>query len=112
MLRLVRSSHKLNFIIALIQTEVSLLLERVTFFVRAKKVTQKTRPERSCFACPQPSPLPRVVLTRIPARQDSIGLPWPIDPTSEAGFGELTGSHAVPSGDKGPLEACRGIRLW
>jgi len=37
---------------------VSLLLERVTFFVRAKKVTQKTRPGRSCFACPQPSSLP------------------------------------------------------
>ena len=76
---------------------------RVTFFARAKKVTKETRPERSCFAYPQPSSLPRVVLTRIPARQDSIDRPWSIDPTSEAVFGELTGTHAVPSGDKGPL---------
>ena len=29
-------------------------------------------------------PCQRVVLTRIPARQDSIDLPWSIDPTSEA----------------------------
>ena len=27
----------------------------------------------------------------IRARRDSIGRPWPIDPTSEAGFGELKG---------------------
>jgi hypothetical protein len=27
-------------------------------FVRAKKVTQKTRPGRSCYAYPQPSSLP------------------------------------------------------
>jgi len=32
----------------------------------------------------------RVVLTRIPARQDSIDLPWSIDPISEAvRFGRL-----------------------
>ena len=33
----------------------------------------------------------RVVLTRTPARQDSIDRPWSIDPTSEAVFGELDG---------------------
>ena len=43
---------------------------------------------------------PRVVLTRIPARQDSIDRPWSTDPISEAvhfgwlrtGFGELKGA--------------------
>ena len=29
-------------------------------------------------------------------RRDSIGLPWPIDPTSEAVFGELTGDGPFP----------------
>jgi hypothetical protein len=38
----------------------------------------------------------RVVLTRIPARQDSIDPPWSIDPTSEAGFGELDGRNSFP----------------
>ena len=32
----------------------------------------------------------------IRARRDSIGLPWPIDPTSEAVFGELDGSNPLP----------------
>jgi hypothetical protein len=46
----------------------------------------------------------RVVLTRIPARQDSIDRPWSIVPTSEAvhfgwlrtGFGELNGRNSFP----------------
>ena len=38
----------------------------------------------------------RVVLTRIHARQDSIDHPWPIDPTSEAVFGELNGEQFLP----------------
>ena len=38
----------------------------------------------------------RVVLTRIHARQDSIDLPWSIDPTSEAVFGELDGEQFLP----------------
>jgi hypothetical protein len=35
-------------------------------------------------------------LTRIHARQDSIDLPWSIDPTSEVVFGELNGSNILP----------------
>jgi hypothetical protein len=65
------------------------LAGRVTFFARAKNVTQKTRPERSCCASPQPALLPT-------GRRDSIGLPWPIDPTSKASFGELTGGGSFP----------------
>jgi hypothetical protein len=42
------------------------------------------------------SRLQRVVLTRIHARQDSIDLPWSIDPTSEAVFGELDGELSLP----------------
>ena len=38
----------------------------------------------------------RVVLTRIPARQDSIDRPWSIDPISEAVFGELDGRDVLP----------------
>jgi len=37
-----------------------------------------------------------VVLTRIPARQDSIDRPWSIDPISEAVFGELDGRDTFP----------------
>jgi len=36
-------------------------------------------------------------LTRIHARQDSIDRPWPIDPTSEAVFGELNGKGTLPT---------------
>ena len=43
------------------------------------------------------SRLQRVVLTRIHARQDSIDLPWSIDPTSEAVFGELDGEQSLPT---------------
>ena len=32
----------------------------------------------------------------VQARRDSIGLPWPIAPTSKTGFGELTGDGAFP----------------
>ena len=39
----------------------------------------------------------RVVLTRIPARQDSIDRPWSIDPISEAVFGELDGRNILPT---------------
>jgi hypothetical protein len=35
-------------------------------------------------------------LTRIHARQDSIDLPWSIDPISEAVFGELDGRDSLP----------------
>ena len=40
--------------------------------------------------------LGRLLLTRIHARQDSIDRPWPIDPTSEAVFGELDGELSLP----------------
>jgi len=51
-----------------------------------------------------PGYIQRVVLTRIPARQDSIDRPWSIDPISEAvrfgrlrtGFGELDGRNIIP----------------
>ena len=92
--------------IACNQALVSLLLERVTFFVRAKKVTQKTRPGRSCYAYPQPSSLPT-------GRLDS---PSRLDKTRLTVRGQSTLpvklSSASLTGNCPPHEVCRGTQSW
>ena len=54
----------------------------------------------------------------IRARRDSIGRPWPIDPTSEAGFGELKGGILQHLATGGPFRLAevfgfgRANRAW
>ena len=45
-------------------------------------------------------------------RRDSIGLPWPIDPTSEAVFGELTGDGSFPVKFAEVFAFGRANRAW
>jgi len=54
----------------------------------------------------------RVVLTRIPARQDSIDRPWSIAPTSKAVFGELDGRRHLPVKFAEPFGFGRENSTW
>jgi hypothetical protein len=73
------------------------LAGELLFFQQRKKSNQKNAvPGARASHALSHLHCPRVVLTRIPARQDSIDRPWSIDPISEAVFGELNGRNSFP----------------